>query len=214
VVADAIVSALEALPEARFRVEAGGPDRQLAGHVFDLGFVLRRVTPARRAELRARLEAIWSRHHDGSQAWEVMTALDAVLHGAAALRRSKPTYVYLDTYAHVHDDPELVRAVVADKETVYADLDVQFVYIAGREALGLLGKHRPRAEEVPRFLEDIGKVESPIVASLMLDYVGKKSAKDAPMKWFRAHEAFARPILEAARGETAKMVLASLATPT
>jgi hypothetical protein len=67
---------------------------------------------------------------------------------------------------------------------------------------------------VPRFLEDIGKVESPIVASLMLDYVGKKSAKDAPMKWFRAHEAFARPILEAARGETAKMVLASLATPT
>lgn len=216
VAVDAILGALEQLPRARFRSE-DSPDRQLGGHVLNVGHMLLRLTPARRAHHRARLEALWEAHHKGSEAWEVMMALDRVLHGAKAFV-GWTGYDYLECHVHVLDDPQHLRAVIADKATIYGGLDVRFVYLAGPEVLALTKKHRPSPAEVPTCLADLGMIHHPNVVAFFLEYVGKSSAKDAPIRWLRAHQELARPIVEhAARGssaasEKAKMVLAALDT--
>lgn len=215
VVVDALVGALERLPKKRFRKEEHGPDRQLAGHVLNVGFMLLRLTEARRAHHRARLEALWEAHHDGSKAWEVMTALDRVLHGAKAFGPRTGHYDYLDWHVFV-DDVAHLHDSIAHPETIYADLDVRFVYLAGPEVLGMIGKRRPHAENVIHWLEDIGKIKHPLVTTLFLEYVGKPRAKDAPLRWFKAHAADLRAELEAmakktgANAEKAKGLLAAI----
>ncbi len=218
-VVDAIVGALERLPTARFRAE-NTPDRQLGGHVLNVGHMLSRLTPDRRAHHRARLEALWDAHHARSKAFEVMMALDRVLHGAKAFA-GWTGYDYLEWHVHVLDDVQHLREVIADKATIYGALDVRFVYLAGPEVLALTKKHRPAAWEVPFSLHDLGMIRHPDVVTFFLEHVGKASAKDAPIQWLRAHRELARPIVEraargaGAAGEKAKMVLAAMdTTPT
>ncbi len=214
-VVDAILEAMEALPAARFRKESS-PDRQLGGYVWDVGFMLLRLPAARRAHHRARLEALWEAHHAGSKAFEVMKPLDRVLHGAAAFAAWTGPYNYLDWHVFV-DDPTHLRDVIAQKDTVYAELDVRFVYLAGPEVLGLLGKHRPRSESVGAWLDDLGMIKHPHTVSLFMEYVGKSSAKTKPIDWLRARADFTGPIVEelakkkGAEGEKAKAVLTAMA---
>ncbi len=214
VAVDAILSVLEQLPAARFCAE-DTPDRQLAGHVLNVGHMLLRLTPSRREHHRARLEALWDTHHQGSKAWEVMMALDRVLHGAKAFV-GWTGYDYLEWHLHVLDDAQHLRDVIADKATVYGALDVRFVYLAGPEVLVLTRKHRPAAAEVPMSLTDIGMINHPNAVAFFLEYVGRSSAKDLPVQWLRTHQELARPIVErAAKGsgaasEKAKIVLAAM----
>lgn len=215
VVVDAILGTLEQLPTPRFRAERT-PDRQLAGHVLNVAHMLLRLPEERREHHRARLKALWETHHQGSLAWEVMTALDRVLHGAKAFV-GWTGYDYLEWHIHVTDDPQHLREVIAEKETVYGALDVRFVYLAGPEVLTLTKKHRPAAWEVPMSLADIGMINHSNVVPLFLEYVGKSSAKDAPIAWLRAHKELAQPIVEraargsGAAGEKAKIALAAMA---
>jgi hypothetical protein len=215
VVVDAILDAMEKLPEARFRTEKS-PDRQLGGYVWSVGFMLLRLPAARRAHHRARLEALWDAHHAGSKAFEVMVPLDRVLHGAAAFSAWSGACGYLDWYVFV-DDVDRLREVIARKDTVYAGLDVRFVYLAGPEILGMLGKHRPASAQVGAWLDDIGMIQHPSTVSLFMEYVGKTSAKTKPIDWLRAHADFAGPIVEelakrkGAEAEKARAVLTAMA---
>lgn len=215
VAVDAILSALEKLPKARFQKEVGGPDRMLAGHVLDVGFMLLRLPEARRAHHRGRLAALWDEHHDGSTAIDVMNALDRVLHGAKAFGPRTGHYDYLDWHVYV-DDVAHLHDVIAHKDTIYGGLDARFVYLAGPEVIGMIGKRRPRAETLLGWLDDIGMIKHPLVTALFLEYVGKSGAKDKPLQWFKARAADLRPELEklakgkGANAEKAAGILKSL----
>ena len=73
-----------------------------------------------------------------------------------------------------------------------------------------MGTRRPLKVVLGAMFDDLGMIKHPLVASLFLEYVGKPMAKDLPLKWFRAHADFTRPILEASRSPAAKAVLGSL----
>lgn len=193
VVVDAILCALESIPD-RFR-KSPLPDRQLGGQILDVGFMLLRLAPERRAHHRARLEALWDAHHAGSVAWEVITPLHRVLHGDKAFSGPISPYDYLDWHIYVEDVPHL-HEIIARKSAIYTGLDVRFVYLAGPEVLGLLGKHRPQSAGVMGWLEDIGMIRHEAVVTLMMEYIGKPSAKTKPLDWLREHASFAAPLLE------------------
>lgn len=219
-IADTIVGSLEALPESAWTDNAT-PNRKTAGAILTLGLIMRRLSPERRAAIRERLGAFSSLMEAGLDAHiEPPVALDLVLRGSKSRQLSRAhdqAYVYLDPFfLYAGDDPDKIRWAVAHKDTIYTSLNPQFVYLAGPEILDRLGKHRPAAKEIPKFIEEIGKIKYPAVVTLMLELVGRPTAKTLPVDWLRAHQSYAQPRLEeiaSGRGELADkatMVLGAL----
>ena len=216
-VADAILDGLEALPEKRITHEIGGPDRKTGGAAFLLGFLLLRVPPKSRATRTKRLRAFLDRAHvlckkAKKTNWELVSELERVLDGWSAPSLTSGGYVYSSRYAFATDDLDRLRALLADKETIYdyGALDVRYVYLLGPEIIGAIGKRRPAKAGVPAMFEDLGMIKHPSIATLFLEYVGKPMAKDLPLKWFRAHAEWARPVLASMKNEKAKAILGQL----
>lgn len=216
VVVDAILGALEAFRPGKWTKEAGGPDRKTAGAIVVLGFLVLRLTPAAREKALARLKAISAAARSAvgkgpEENWELTGALGMVLDGSKASKcQGTGPYDYLDWHLFADDDLDKLRQVIAAKASVYAALDVRFVYLAGPEVLRTLGKHRPLKDQVLGFLEDVGMVRDEAVLDLVLEYVGKPSAKGVPLAWLRSHADFVRPLLATRKTELAKMALRSL----
>jgi hypothetical protein len=219
-VVDAILDGLEALPPKRITNELfNGRDRKTAGAAFLLGFMFLRLPPKARAPREKRLRALLDRSHallaktkkktDG----EIVPAIERVLDGWSAPSLSAGGYVYSSRYAFATDDLDRLRALLAEKETIYdyGMLDVRFVYLLGPEIIDAIGKRRPKKEQLAVMLEDLGMLEHASVASLFLEYVGKPMAKDRPIKWFRAHADWAKPILKSMKNNaSAKAVLSQI----
>ncbi len=75
-------------------------------------------------------------------------------------------------------------------------MSVRLAKIAGPDTLERLSDRKFGACELPSMVRGFGMVKSEHVVRWILGLVGKSAAKDAPLAWFRAHAAFARPILE------------------
>jgi hypothetical protein len=217
-VVDAILDGLEALPDRSWTQEKGGPDRKTGEAAFLLGFLFLRLTERSRAERRARLRTIFDLGHTliakaGTQSFELVDGIDMVLEGSRARKCANPgPYTYLFRYLHAGDDVDKLRALIASKDAIYGALDVRLVYLCGPEVLGTLGKHKPAASEVLSCLGDIGMIRHELVVDRMLEWVGKPSAKDAPLMWFREHAEFAKPFLERRKSASAQMMLRALST--
>lgn len=177
-----------------------------------IGFLLLRAKKP--APLRKRLEAQHARFTDiakKSDDWEwCALTFDRALNGAAAFKRQlaagwKTDLDYLD---HVHDDPDLVRDWVK-KEPKQA-MTVRLAKLGGVSVLEGLGKRKFSSPELVAAVRDFGMVRAPEVVDFILSVVGKSSAKDAPMKWFEAHAAYARPIVAKSKSPAAKAVLSKL----
>ncbi len=171
-----------------------------------VGFMLLRVSDdvatRIRNELepeRKRLDALVSAQslHDWSPFTE---GLDMSLHGAAAVRRAMTGRISLDSLEHAHDDPAWVRECVRAEPK--QPMSVRLAKIAGPEALEQLSARKFAARELPSMVRDFGMVKSEHVVRWILSLVGKSALKDAPLAWFRAHAAYARPILESASKKT------------
>ena len=215
VVVEAILEALEALPDARWLVETSGPDRKGGGMAFVLGFLFLRVAPERAADQRDRLRRLYERVRVAiaavgkSESWELTNGVEMVCEGSKARKCQSPgPYTYLDRYIFADDDLDLLRRVLGSKDTVYSTLDVRFVYHLGPEALTLM-KKAPMAAYVPAFLTDIGMIRAPEVLDKMVELFDKSSAKGIPAQWLRAHADYARPILQSRKSERATMALAA-----
>jgi hypothetical protein len=219
VVVDAIIDALEALPAKRFTHELfNGRDRKTAGAAFLLGFMFLRLAPASRAAREKRLRKLLDRTHEqcakskSKSHGEIVAALECVLDGWSAACFSLGEYAYASRYVFATDDLDRLRAFLADRETIfdYGTLDVRFVYLLGPEIFAAIGKRRPKKDVLGWMFEDLGMIKHTSVAELFLEYVGKPMAKDLPLKWFRAHADWARPVLKAIKNDRAKAVLGQL----
>jgi hypothetical protein len=82
--------------------------------------------------------------------------------------------------------------------------------LLGPEIIDVIGKRRPTKPNVPVMFEDLGMIKHASIASIFLEYVGKPLAKDLPLKWFRAHADWARPILKSMKNDKAKAILGQL----
>jgi hypothetical protein len=217
-VVDAILDGLEALPPKRITHELfNGRDRKTGGAAFLVGFMLFRLAPAAReprekrlALLRDRARALCAKSKSRSDGM-IIEALERVTSGWAAFT-STGDYAYASYYAFATDDLDRLRALLADKETIYdyGLLDVRFVYLLGPEIIDSIGKRRPKKDFLAGMFEDLGMIKHPAVANLLLEYVGKPMAKDLPITWFRAHADWARPILKSMKSPNAKAVLSRL----
>ena len=118
----------------------------------------------------------------------------------------------MSRYVFATDDLDRLRALLENKETIfdYGILDVRFVYLLGPEIISTLGNHRPTKAVLPTLFGDLGMIAHPSVASMFVEYVGKPMAKDLPLTWFRAHAAWARPLLASMKTAKAKALLAQL----
>jgi hypothetical protein len=218
VVVDATLGALEALPEKRWTHEESGPDRKTGGAAFLLGFLFLRLRSEVRKKHEARYRALLARVHAlcdkaNSKSFELVSGAEKVLLGFQASALASPgPYVYLGRYVFATDDLERLRALVANKDTIYeyGNLDVRFVYLLGADVLTTIGKHRPMKEAVRATFEDLGMIRHEALVPLFLEYVGKPMAKELPLQWFRAHAEFAKPILEKSKDAKAKAILGQI----
>jgi hypothetical protein len=179
-------------------------------------FMMLRASPNVVKDARAKMERGLAK--GGPKQYEhYFDALGYVLHGAKVLSSRAYKWWAMDlwqilclgpTLDFAADDPEWVREQVA--KSPKAQLSVRVAWIAGPTALEGLANRKWPARMLPSVLRDFGMLRDPRIVPFMLSYVGKSSVKDAPMKWFRAHADFARPILEKSKGEVAKAVLKQL----
>ncbi|MCB9594638.1 MAG: DUF4132 domain-containing protein [Sandaracinaceae bacterium] len=195
-VVDAILSELEALPIERFVVDKR--DLLIARIAFQTGFLLERLLPERRehhlgrlralheAKVRAKAEGLGNGNDLSADIEKIVLGSQSVTCGGS--------YEYIDRYAFWTDAPDRIHELARSKETVARSLDVRFVYIAGPRVLEDLAI-KTSADDIPAFIEDIGMIRHPATVKLILDFIGKKSAKDLPMTWMREHADYARPIL-------------------
>ena len=182
---------------------------------YHLGFLFLRLPEAQRKKFRARTEALLKKAQPGRP---LHVAFDLVLHGGEAVRRHRVKA--LCACHHVMDDANLVRMLSSSDEHVLS-LSPRFVYLGGVDCLD---HYAARAKALPRwmvlrFTEEFGTIKHPKIVPIMLTLSGKKTAKDAPLRWFEAHAEFARPLLEEAavrkspQGEAARLLIEQLDAP-
>jgi len=218
-VVDAILDGLEALPPKRITNELfDGRDRKTAGAAFILGFMFLRLPPKARALREKRLRKLLDGSHEllaktkKKTSGEIVPAIERVLDGWKAPSLTAAGYMYASEYVFATDDLVRLRAFLANPEAIYdyGTLDVRFVYLLGPEIIDAMGKRRPKKDVLPWMFEDLGLIKHPSVATLFLEYVGKPMAKDLPLKWFRAHADWARPILKSMKSPQAKAMLSQI----
>jgi hypothetical protein len=182
---------------------------------YHLGFFFLRVAETARKKYRARTDALLKKAQPGRP---LHVAFDLVLHGGEAVRRHRVKA--LCACHHVTDDPNLVRMLSSTDEHVFS-LSPRFVFLGGGDCLD---HYAERAKALPRwtvlrFAEEFGTIKHPKMVPIMLTLSGKKTAKDAPLRWFEAHAEFARPLLEEAavrkspQGEAARALIEQLDAP-
>lgn len=209
-VIDSVLPRIECLPRARWlpdRSSFNPGDDEIPGFVaFHLGFMMLRLSRERALEVRQRLERLYERmvdihgipHHERC----LLGDIDLALHGSRAIARVMPNsrWKFLIWYANVDNLKILKKRMDRIEGRYLADWvpNGRLVYLAGYELLDTYAENliRVSAPQVPGFLEDIGMFRCETVTRIMLEFVGKKAARDAPLTWFSRHADFARETLE------------------
>jgi hypothetical protein len=162
-----------------------------------IGFMLLR---AKNAKAHAkRLEAFRVTLASKKDHWYAMKGyLDASLNGRAGVDRylaGVPRNVIEAEYAH--DDADYVRACV-DEADPSEPFSVRLAAIAGPDVMKNIARRKFYADDLPSVLRDFGMIKTRETVELALSFVGRTTAKDAPVKWIAAHADYAMPIVEAA----------------
>ncbi len=208
VVGGAIVDALEQLPRELLLAEWSLPPVV----TWNLGFLLLRVpgptAQAWRVRLRRLLDAaldlrpLLRRHGFRGVGSSHARALHLVLDGAAAAESSSDRT--LRWYAHVTDDPVLVRMRVAVNRLAY-EPDARLVFVGGNDVLARYARDWPKltTTEAQRwFLEQIAPIRAQEMYPLMLEMTGRSLVRADALAWFRAHAADSAAFLaDAAEGD-------------
>ncbi len=225
---DAIVSEMET-------ADLKGFERHPVGHraamVEAAAFALLRASRATAKSARARMERVFAAPRDVKTAKLLepyLATLDGVLHGAEAVKRFSakfPTWsdaralVWLEVPSgycaasldFVENDAAFIREMVAtNAKLLSSGMSVRVVALGGPEVLAALSSRKWPAVQMPAVLRDFGMVRAPEVVMFMASLVGKSALKDAPLQWLEAHADYARPVLEKAKSDVAKLALRQL----
>jgi hypothetical protein len=179
-------------------------------------FMMLRASPKVVKDARAKMERGLA-NGGAKQYKDYFAALDYVLHGAKTLSKRKRDWWPMDLWQilgleasldFAADDPKWVAEQVARDPK--GQISVRVAWIAGPSALEGLANRKWPVRMLASVLRDFGMLADPQIVPFMLSYIGKSSAKDAPMNWFRAHADFATPILGKMKSEAAMAVLKQL----
>lgn len=125
-------------------------------------------------------------------------ALHHILHGGDAAEDSSNRA--LRWYAHVTDDPVLVRMRVAVNRLAY-EPDARLVYLGGPDVLQRYQKDWDKlgsGEQQRWFFEQIAPIRAAEMYPLMLELAGRSLVREEARAWFAEHAAEARPFLDQA----------------
>ncbi len=233
VVVEGVLDGIEKWP-----VEKWATDHRAVGWLHYLGFPLLRVREDAHRRARERLTKIFERcvkkHFGGTlpalaRAQEVSTnirALDLILHGAEGARRSGSRLERSDGKARiqtfdvlfVHDDPALVRQVIADVELDDDSpfLSARHVFLGGPEVLDLFAQRWQHygAKEQLEFAAEIATIADERAYAILLTMSATSKAKKPALAALVEHANKTRPFLERAakgRGDSAEFARAVLA---
>jgi len=221
---DAIVSEIEA--EQRVTDSTDVSVREAVAGTT--AFLLLRASPAAAKRARQRLERVFSAPRDATIAGaydDYFDTIDCALHGAPAVKRFYAKWagrvrVWLEVPALycaasldlAVDDPSYIReTITANPKFISEGMSVRVAALGGPEVLAALPKRKWPARQMLAVVRDLGMIRAPEIVTFMASLVGKSSAKDAPINWLRAHADYARPVLEKAKTDAAKLVLRQLA---
>lgn len=200
-----LVSEIEAFTPSK--KDGDGNGLFTKGGIADtLAFLLLRASPAAAKSARKRIADALPRTEDIVRTKKLsedfdgyIIGLDLALDGSAAVKRANTKYRAYASGEHARfewleyaaDDPAWVLECWAIEPKL--PMSVRIVHIAGTAALVGLEKRKWRAIELPSLVRDFGMIRSPLVVDFILSLVGKSSAKDAPLAWFRATPNTPRP---------------------
>jgi hypothetical protein len=219
VVLGAIVTGLEALPNARWNAPDSnktGFDDEPALLAYATGLLLLRTT--QRAAFEARLEAL----HAATIAAQVAPgeetvrgALDLALHGTDGAKRTLASSHWQYWYYYLMvDDPAVHLTRLANNAKSDWVPEARILWLAGEPLFPIYTSKKGlrQGKRLPNILSDFGMFAHDAVVSLMVEMVGVKGAGDAPGDYFRENAAFATPKLERlANGSGAGAVKAKIA---
>jgi hypothetical protein len=203
VVADAVATALEALPAERL-----GDQSSTGMFARWLGFDLLRLPDVDARALRARMEALAAKVPEGFYRGSVRDGLDAAL-GKGATTTADALFP--------EGDPARVRAIViAEGVTPTFAPDVRLVFLGGDELLDFYIQHAKRlnAYRLPRIIPELGALQSERAQRLLLLLAATSKAKKEALQQLVKNAARNRPFLEATAagsGEEATWAAAVLA---
>ncbi|MFN7147639.1 MAG: hypothetical protein ACK4YP_27975, partial [Myxococcota bacterium] len=103
-------------------------------------------------------------------------------------------------YAHVTDDPVLVRMRVAVNRHAY-EPDARLVFLGGTDVLQRYARDWPQlgTSDAQRwFFEQVAPIRAPEMYPLMLELAGRSLVRAEAVGWFLAHAHEAMPFLEEA----------------
>lgn len=171
---------------------------------YTLGFVLLRVPAPTATMFRERLARVFApydqlisgRRAAWSGALSHLRALDLVLHGGLAAERS--TDRTLRWYLHAGDQPDLILNRVASDLLGFWP-DARLAFLAGDDVLKRFGAQLKRMhdpQDVGYFLEQLAPVRSERVLRIMLIAATEGLRQEDALLWFRAHRAWATPMLD------------------
>jgi hypothetical protein len=186
VVADAVATALEALP-----VERLGNQSVTGMFARWLGFDLLRLPEAGARELRARMEAIAAKVPEGFYRGSVRDGLDAAL---GKVVRTSADALFLE------GDPARVREIVIGEGVSPAfALDVRLVFLGGDELLDFYIQYAKKLNpyRLSSLIPELGALRSDRAQRLLLLLSATSKAKKEAVQQFVRNAAHARPFLEA-----------------
>jgi hypothetical protein len=203
VVADAVASALEALPIERL-------ENQSPAGMFTrwLGFDLLRLPEASANRLRARMEAIRAKVPSGWSRGSVRDGLDAALGEVAATS---------DDALFLHGNEARVREIViAEGVSPAFSLNVRHVFLGGDELLDFYLKNAKKLSSyrLPTLIPVLGALRSERAQRLLLLLSATSKSKKEAFQQLVRNGAHTRPFLEATAagsGDEAKWAAAVLA---
>lgn len=194
---------------------------------WSLGFLLARapsgVARAWEDRLRRVLDRVYAarpalrRHGFRGAGSSHARALHLVMGGGAAAESSSDRA--LRWYAHVTDDPVLVRMRVAVNRLGY-EPDARLVFLGGNDVIARYARDwssQRTLEQQRWFLEQMAPIRAQEMYPLMLDLAGRSLVRAEATAWFVAHAADAVPFLAGAAagdglpGAHARQVLKAIA---
>jgi hypothetical protein len=206
VVGSAILDTLERLPTDTLLGEWSLPPLV----TWQLGFLLLRVPLATATAWRIRMRRVLEAAFDtrpllrrtgfrGAGSSHARS-LHLVLGGGAAVENSSDRS--LRWYAHVADDPTLVRMRVSVNRLAYQP-DARLVWLGGLDVLERYRKDWPHLASAGAqrwFFEQIAPIRAPQMLPLLLEMAGRSLVRPEAIGWFVKHADFAHGFLDAAAG--------------
>ena len=171
---------------------------------WQLGFLALRAPAEAAASWRGRMSKVLERVYEQHPAFKRRgfkgggshaRSLHHVLHGGDAAEDSSNRA--LRWYAHVTDDPVLVRMRVAVNRLAY-EPDARLVFLGGPDVLNRYAKDWDKlgtSEQQRWFFEQIAPIRAAEMYPLMLELAGRSLVREEARAWFAAHAADARPFL-------------------